>query len=389
MNIAKPLVVVLSLGFTACTEPTVVATAQRAIESGNGIHLPNGLRLANGAELGNGVRLANGIDLANGLDTTNGVRLANGASYDGIDGPHYAPPAGSGLEQWIDEDPAMRKRILRYLVECALPAGVQVQLAYRGVTEVIGAGVAGLGPGLQSGPMTTVEQQKVSSCLLARVNVTGQVVQLSMLGPMSGFDAVTATDLPYGKMDGGYYGNLFLDQPVAHACSKVNEPVCGHDRACRVLADGTCDCGVFGTSGVGPCDQWESDPYLSGVCGRQTAWTQDGTQGRDYFVHCDPDFDGANYWQYPITTYVEYPDNGACASNFDCAGDQPWCVMGTCSNTLQSNGAACSQNADCQSGSCVNGTCGLPSGSTCYQSSSCASNVCLPCNGKNCKSRCQ
>lgn len=387
----RPTTLALLLSaFAACaTEPVeIVSQGEAPLTSGNGIYLPNGLRLANGATLGNGVRLANGVDLSNGLDTTNGVRLANGTSYDGINGPQYAPPSGSGLEQWIDEDPAMRKRILRYLVECALPAGVEVKLVYHGQVEVIGTGVAGLGPGLQNGPMTSAEQQKVSACLLARVNVNGEIVPLSMLGPMPGFNTLTPADVPYGKMDGAYYGNIFLDQPVAHACSKVNEPVCGHDRACRQLADGSCDCGVFGNA-VGPCDVWESDPYTQGECWRETAWNADSTDGRDYFVNCDPDFDGLNYWIYPITTYVEYPNGGACTSNFDCAGTQPWCVMGTCSDTLIANGGTCNQNTDCQRGACVNNVCGYASGQVCYQNLDCASNVCQECIGKKCKRTCQ
>lgn len=388
------LAFLLSIGLFGCTADEDPATEdlsldESPLQSGNGIYLPNGLRLSNGTALGNGVRLSNAIDLANGIDTTNGVRLSNGASYDGINGPHYAPPSGSGLEQWIDEDPVMRKRILRYLVECALPAGVEVQLLYRGTLEVIGTGVAGLAPGLQSGPMNREEQEKVSACLLARVNVNGEVVPLSMLGPMQGFNTLTAADLPYGKMDGGYFGNLFLDTPRAFGCSKVNEPVCGHDRACRILEDGSCDCGVFGTAGIAPCDQWESDPYTGGICSRQTAWNASETDGRDYFVYCDPDFDGANYWMFPITTYVEYPDGGACTSNFDCAGTQPWCVMGTCSNTLLANGSTCNQNLDCQRGICANHVCGLPSGQVCYQNTDCASNVCSTCTGKKCKRVCQ
>jgi hypothetical protein len=57
----------------------------------------------------------------------------------------------------------MRKRILRYLIECALPEGVEVKLKYRGDLEVLGHGVANLGPGLQNGELNEIEQQRVSA----------------------------------------------------------------------------------------------------------------------------------------------------------------------------------------------------------------------------------
>ena len=87
-----------------------------------------------------------------------------------------------------DLDPVQRTRFLRYLVECALPSGTSVRLKYRGRTEVIGTGVANLGPSLQAGVMTTGDQERVSSCLLARTNATGTTLDIDLLGPYRGFD---------------------------------------------------------------------------------------------------------------------------------------------------------------------------------------------------------
>jgi hypothetical protein len=123
-------------------------------QSDNGIFLDNGLNLVNGMNLGNGATLHNGMNLGNGIDVVNGMNLGNGLDLgNGITGPYYAPPAGSGLEQWIDVDPPARKKTLRYLVECALPAGVVVQLSYRGSVEILGTGALGLGHSLQEGEL--------------------------------------------------------------------------------------------------------------------------------------------------------------------------------------------------------------------------------------------
>lgn len=115
------------------------------------------------------------MTLGNGLNLSNGINLST-ALYGGIPGKTIAPPAGSDLEKWIDFSPTMRERILKYLVQCSLSPSVTVTLRYRGVTETLGTGSASLGLSISAGTMTVPDQEKVTACLLARVNAKGDPV---------------------------------------------------------------------------------------------------------------------------------------------------------------------------------------------------------------------
>jgi hypothetical protein len=269
----------------------------------NGIQLDNGLVLGNGAVLPNGTKLSNGLKLSNGIDASNGIRLSNGTKLsNGITGPFYAPPAGSALEQWIDVDPPMRKRILRYLIECALPETVEVQILYRGQLEVLGRGVGNLGPGLQQGEMGTAEQQKVSACLLARVNARGELVTIDMSGPMADgrFDQPADPDSPFLMPESAFYGNLFLAEPLAYLCADLagplDESICP-SRSCSLI-DGACTCGVM--TFVGTCSGGFTP--MSKV---RSGCLELVDSAVDYFSTCSSmTLEGPILWRYPMTTHV-------------------------------------------------------------------------------------
>ncbi|HEU5061029.1 MAG TPA: hypothetical protein VFU21_31075 [Kofleriaceae bacterium] len=261
----------------------------------NGIFLDNGLNLPNGMNLGNGTALSNGMNLGNGIDLANGMNLGNGLNLgNGITGPYYAPPAGSGLEQWIDVDPAMRARILRYLIECALPAGVEVQLAYRGRLETLGRGVAGLGPRLQAGRMSVTEAERVTACMLARMNGTGRTIQIDMFGPMGpAFETTVPADDAFPVLEAAFFGNLFSAEPVAQACQAAASPL-EEMRSCRDRG-GVADCGILEfTTDV--C--WD---YLTAQC---DVFFTTGTSQRAYYSNC---YGGEASWQHVITTYLAPP----------------------------------------------------------------------------------
>ncbi|HEU5061028.1 MAG TPA: hypothetical protein VFU21_31070 [Kofleriaceae bacterium] len=312
----------------------------------NGIFLDNGLNLPNGMNLGNGTALSNGMNLGNGVDLANGMNLGNGLNLgNGITGPYYAPPAGSGLEQWIDVDPPARKKVLRYLVECALPAGVEVQLLHRGSLELLGRGIAGLGPSLQSGPMSPIDQQRVTACMLARVNGTGQTVQIAMFGRMGDggeeFERVTTSDGPYPVPESAFFGNLFAATPQAYACQAVNYPL-AEARSCRDLGGGAYDCGVLEFSG------WDCSAAQEHYVQCEVVWTSDFS--RVYYADC---VGGNVRWPYVLATFI----------------------------APKADGELCAADADCASGECGNGVCGgagAPAGTRCYQDAECASNLCSP-----------
>ena len=187
----------------------------------------------------NDVTRLDGLDLGNGrqADAWIGiVDLRSQAILDGATGAHLYATGGSSLERWIDADPPQRKRFLRYLVECALPDGMNVRLKYRGRTEIIGRGVGNLGPSLQAGAMTTGDQERVSSCLLARTNANGATLEIDLLAPYRGFER------PYDPKtfkvrEAAYYGNLFV--------SPIEAFVWFPDRVAPRTCSGDGDCGVL------------------------------------------------------------------------------------------------------------------------------------------------
>jgi len=270
----------------------------------NGIRIDNGLVLGNGAILPNGTKLSNGLKLSNGIDAANGIALSNGLKLsNGISGPYYAPPPGSALEQWIDVDPPMRKRILRYLVECALPDTVEVQILYGGQLEVLGRGIGNLGPGLARGEMSVAEQEKVSACLLARVNALGNLVTIDMQGPMADgrFDQPAPPDSPFVQPESAFYGNLFLAEPRAYLCAdlpvtELDESICP-SRSCSLI-DGACTCGVM--TFVGTCSGGFTP--MSKV---RTGCLDSVDSAGDYFSICNSmTVEGPIVWRYPMTTHV-------------------------------------------------------------------------------------
>jgi hypothetical protein len=291
----------------------------------NGIFLDNGLNLANGMNLGNGTVLHNGMNLGNGIDLANGMNLGNGLDLgNGITGPYYAPPAGSGLEQWIDVDPPRRVKTLRYLVECALPAGVTVQLRYRGVLETLGTGILALGPGLQTGIMPMAEQEKVTGCLLARVNAHGIPVSIDLFGPMAGLSTATSSEVAaYPVAEGAFFGNVFLATPQAYACSMGSLLTRPEFRACSSTT-----CGVLRVL----TNLNKEGNYATKVTLKDCF--------RDLVCSNAPLVDGASYarsctwygrtWAYPMTTRLATVDAGEeCFTSSLCEPGLE-CTEGTC-----------------------------------------------------------
>lgn len=300
-------------------EEEIYLEADNGIQISNGLNLANGLKLPNGSTLANGVNLGNGIDLPNGIDLANGIKLPNG-----ITGPYFAPPAGSGLEQWIDVDPAMRKKIMRYLVECALPSGTSVQLLYRGRLETLGHGLYNLGPSLRAGRMNTIDQERVSGCLLARVNARGELVTVDMFGPYSGFNSGSQAELnEFSYLEGAFYGNIFLATPAAWSCtaSAYQVDAC-RLRACKSNPDGSCNCGVIQLA-IGYADRYGQHTGCTGFYGGYsyggascaTATITGTTSG--YFSSCTG---GTVRYAYPMTTRLKPLASGqTCVQNTQCA----------------------------------------------------------------------
>jgi hypothetical protein len=284
------------------------------VQMDNGIFLENGLYLGRGSDVGNGIKLTNGLNLANGIDLPNGIKLTNGVRL-------IAPPAGSDLEKWIDADPTMRLRIIRYQVGCALSADTAIDVVYRG-TRFTFPGEVGLGKSWLAGLMTGTDQQRVSACLLARVNARGDHLRILLVGPYPGLDSLTDEERAlYPTREATFMGNLFGYPPLVYI---ANIQPCG-SRACHLDPDtGACDCGAL------------------------DAVTSCYSNGADYDTSCR--FTLWQKWSNPITVYVaQKRAGGTCASNTDCIYYN--CQSGVCG----SSGAECVSAEMCASGTCTAG----------------------------------
>jgi hypothetical protein len=299
-----------------------LAVDKSALAVDNGIQLTNGLNLPNGIQLTNSIRLMNGLNLANGIQVENGMALSNSIRLmNGVAGPAIMPPSDSDLEKWIDSSPTNNLLILKDEIECALPPSVSVKVQYRGTLYGPWAGVAGLGPGWQQGLMTTDEQEAVSSCLIARVNASGQHVMVDMLGPMTGLNTVTATEqATYTYAEAFVFGNLFLPSPKAFftplfataPLSAPGFPSC-QTRICSTSAT-TC---LADPSALTPvCGVVQ---YYQGLVVDIASTGSSPSDLPDWYATSVTDLTGQT-WSHPITTYLHQNGSGtSCTFAHECA----------------------------------------------------------------------
>ena len=122
----------------------------------------------------------------------------------------------TGLEQSVEG-----RKLLAYLISCALPAGVKTSTTVAG-QEYEFPGSIGLAPRWLQGALTESEQRWLSACLYARTNYFGISVQISVRA--DGLDnsdliATTQGEKEYSIFEGGFFGNLFAPGSPAYACS--------------------------------------------------------------------------------------------------------------------------------------------------------------------------
>jgi len=109
------------------------------------------------------------------------------------------------------------REVVKYLVNCALPADV-VAFVQLGSGSYDFPGAIGLAPDWTRRQLTEEEQRWVSACALARTNYFGIEVLISMRNSMTTFAALQTTpqeQKEYSIYEGDFFGNLFSDPPVA------------------------------------------------------------------------------------------------------------------------------------------------------------------------------
>jgi len=142
--------------------------------------------------------------------------LANGA----LNG--FAISGAKGME-----DTADHRLFTAYLVGCALSTNQCVSSTYNGTTYTY-CGVVDLAPAWTTRALTQSEIADVSACVLARANLVGMNVQISIHGDNAQLGC-TSDELSYFNLEeAAFYGNVFTSTAGAkHACNGVDQVLYG------------------------------------------------------------------------------------------------------------------------------------------------------------------
>ncbi|MBA3465084.1 MAG: hypothetical protein H0T46_34440 [Deltaproteobacteria bacterium] len=137
--------------------------------------------------------------------------------------------------------------VMAYIVGCALRTGETVTLQDTAGTQYTMAGWIGLAPAWATRAPTVSERRWVTACILARTNVNGVPVHISMRHDSNLALLTTAAErTQYSQVEGAFYGDLFASTSVWYACSNRGWTTLspGTFRACALSPNGiTTDCG--------------------------------------------------------------------------------------------------------------------------------------------------
>jgi Carbohydrate binding module (family 6) len=180
----------------------------------------------------------------------------------------------------------------KYTARCALRADQELEAPVGSTGDALKfKGALGLAPEWREGKCDGACQEKVSSCLAALTNQTGDHVQVSMLSAAPSLAMLSANqnDVAYPFQEGAFFGNVFSGE--AYVCrGRDAEKGMQLKRFCA-LAPGLCS-GLTNFFDAGPCEQ---------SCQMACTKLSDGTS-RCAAVSCrDPE---GRVWNHPITTYM-------------------------------------------------------------------------------------
>lgn len=214
-----------------CASIAVIPTMVMACEAADGAP-PEGLRVRDG-----GLVTLDSFRAAQGDE---GFWINNGLTDPGVGGidPEHPLDSPQGLSEEVGvlADPSTRIAAA-YLVECALPKGASIVKQVDGETILLD-GLVGLAPEWQDEGCDEGCQEWVSACLLARTNVSGKTVVISLRAehPEIGFGGAEG----YGVYEASFFGNVFDPTAERAMCRGGAEAlaVAGDDgRTCSVDPD--------------------------------------------------------------------------------------------------------------------------------------------------------
>jgi len=153
------------------------------------------------------------------------------------------------------------RQLLKYIVNCALPAIDTVNVATDSGAFSF-PGDLGLAPEWSSRSLGDAEKRRVSSCLAARTNFFGKPVRISLRSEDPQAPVGLQSDDPerrdYPFFEGGFFGNFFSANPVAYVC--VGDTTASRAahlesllRVCTLEKDGTPGLSRCGFRIVGNC----------------------------------------------------------------------------------------------------------------------------------------
>ena len=183
---------------------------------------------------------------------------------------------------------AENRTLISYLASCALPE-TMVLRAEIGNETVTFPGSLGLAPGWVERALTPSEQRWVSACMLARTNHFGHTMRISMRAtdpPVDGLTATAEEEQEFPLFEGGFFGNLFAEAPVAFACAGGADAPGAADPVYRKRV-----CTL--PMATGPGDMKPTSPCgftLVGACGRADRFAVDGQGYREViFTYLAPE----------------------------------------------------------------------------------------------------
>ena len=179
--------------------PSEVETHNEDLESMNGFGM-NGFGM-------NGYSM-NGFGM-NGLSTNgfgmNGLSLAGLASSSGLSSTTGLMTTAGG------------RQVVQYMIKCAYPSGQSYTKQDQYGNWYTFPGSIGIAPELATGPCDLDCQERISACMLAHVNNSGQHISIWMVGPDPGIGWASSPLYPY--QEGAYFGNIFAAPWHGYYCA--------------------------------------------------------------------------------------------------------------------------------------------------------------------------
>jgi len=218
----------------------------------------------------------------------------------------------------------------KYTARCALRADQELESPSGpdGATFKF-QGALGLAPQWQEGKCDGACQEKVSSCLAALTNQTGDHVNLSLVSAAPSLKdtmGASESDLAYPFQEGAFFGNVFAGQ--AYVCRGPEADKGAQVKRFCALAPALCS-GIATFADAGSC---------ADACQMSCTTLSDGTK-RCAAVSCrDPK---GHVWAHPITTYLRNRIEAGNADTIDGATSRE-----TGLEQLQNHGQALYRHVD-------------------------------------------